>query len=269
LILDGIKKETQEIEIQTDPPERRDFCAEYLDYTKQKHESARRMARVIDTNILNHHQIKLRDLVETAFSNIKKRQTAVLKAKTDYLEARRELTEEVKAATRLNEVQTCLLQFDDIIQEKLLLTTCLFFDAVYACKIKHDRKVRSLKKSMSIFNSKLAMILWDFIEIVREKTIPLEVGQIIRGSITLSDLAKRKGNSWKCQFVDALRIYLSSLPQKKSPDAAQNRRGKFAAKSRLTGSFMMTMAANFCEGSEKILDLLEKKMKEAFTYCWL
>lgn len=242
---------------------------QYTDYSEQFSEAIKRLVKVIETNNLHFKQKKLRMAVEAAVGNETTKKLKLLGEKTNYLEAKRHLTDSEAASYRHVRHQNFSIKIAEYFEEKIFEKKCMIFDKFLITMKYYDKKLKALKKIMQAENDRVNDVFFDFIKTVKERTIPLYHSRLAQGCICLDDFMKTHRNLTKSKASFALKNFVLSghtlrrSEESPSPRNNQTKRGMFAA-SRITGSFMMTLAQNVNEGADKLLGLFEKVKQDTF-----
>lgn len=265
-------KEQKEIGIaavQTDKPEGVSVSTQYTDYTEQQQEAIRRLVKIVENNNLHFKQKKLRGAVELALREERTEKEEILKQKRAYLETRRVLDEEHTIRYTLSTAMSFAVSVANFFEQSQTTSICYTFDRILLNKTVYQKGLKTLRNVMKADLFRQSENFNDIIRIVKDATIPMKYSKLAQGCIALYDFVRTRKNHEKAQAAATLKSYCLSMinnPQdlrNASPKGNQTKRGLFSS-SRVTGSFVMSLAENFNEGSDKILGLFEKVLSDTF-----
>lgn len=242
---------------------------QYTDYSEQHQEAIRRLVKVIENNNLHFKQRKLREAAELALYQEKTQKKETLKQKKEYLEATRDLTPEEASKYGSALSMNFAVKIADFFEESQVLNICYAFDRLVLIKSLYQKKLNKLRHILDADKFRQLDAFRDVVKVVKDSTIPIKYAKMSQGCIALYDFFKSKNSLEKGQAAASLKSYCMMLMHNSgpgpnpSPRGDKTKRGLFSS-SRVTGSFVMSLAENFTEGTDKLLGLYEKVLQDTF-----
>ena len=258
--------------VQTDTIPHAHASVQYRDGMMVKQEALTRLHMIMNRNSNVYHYDRLYDILMVSLRNTKGRLRSTLEEKMVFTR-KRETSEEVVASHRYSMICVWMNSVHIVMNDSMLHNKYVAMSKMHTNSIVYGKRMRHLKRCVDIHVSYVSHILYDVIKTVRDKTIPTYISKYYRMSILIDNVFVRKSSIYKSYTIEIIinntkhdaKNVLNSINNSMVNSSINNKRNAFA-KSRMTGSFIVSRANDFSDGSDKILSLFENTMRSTFRY---